>query len=289
MSSSALALLIAAAAMHAGWNLLVKRASEKYIFTWWAWIVGSVAFAPLLAFSPALPRGVWLYLAISALAQAAYFVALTRAYTLGDFSLIYPLSRGTAPALLAIWATLFFGERLGVGGLAGLGLLIGGLLLVGGFFARPSRAGAPGRQPLSISAIGASLSVAICISIYSVFDGAAVQIASPISYTIVEFIGATALITPIVLQRYDREMVLAEWRANWPRIVAVGLLLLLTYWMVLLAYSAGHVAYAGAIREMSVVFAALIGWRWLGEGFGRMRVSGALLIFAGIVVIALAG
>ncbi len=147
----------------------------------------------------------------------------------------------------------------------------------------------PGRQPLSIDAIGAALSVAICISIYSVFDGAAVQIASPITYTIVEFIGATALITPIVLQRYDRQMVMAEWRANWPRIVAVGLLLLLTYWMVLLAYSAGHVAYAGAIREMSVVFAALIGWRWLGEGFGRMRVSGALLIFAGIVVIALAG
>ena len=86
-----------AAVLHAAWNLLVKRAGEKYIFTWLAWVVGGVAYAPLLAFSPGLPRSVWLYLAISSLAQVAYFVALTRAYTIGDFSLVYPLSRGAAP------------------------------------------------------------------------------------------------------------------------------------------------------------------------------------------------
>ncbi len=82
---------------------------------------------------------------------------------------------------------------------------------------------------------------------------------------------------------------MAEWRANWPRIIAVGGLLVLTYWLVLLAYSAGHIAYAGAVREISVVFAALIGWRWLGEGFGLARFSGALLIFAGILMIAVIG
>ena len=73
------------------------------------------------------------------------------------------------------------------------------------------------------------------------------------------------------------------------RILAVGVLILLTYAMVLAAYSAGRVGYAGAIREVSVVFAALIGWRWLGEGFGSVRLVGALLIFAGIVMIAVAG
>jgi uncharacterized membrane protein len=290
---SALLLLIVAAVLHTGWNLLVKRAGEKYIFTWWAWTVGALGSAPLLAFSPALPREVWLYVSISALAQAAYFVALTRAYTIGDFSLVYPLSRGSAPALLVLWATLFLGERLGPGGLLGLVLLLSGLLLVGGLFARPAVAdaarGPRRRLPFSTSAIGAALAVALCISIYSVFDGAAVQIASPISYTLVEFLGATALITPIVLRRYNTNVIMAEWRANWPRIIAVGGLLVLTYWLVLLAYSVGHVAYAGAIREISVVFAALIGWRWLGEGFGLARFSGALLIFAGIVLIAVAG
>jgi len=128
VSLTALALLAIAAALHASWNLLVKRAGEKYIFTCWAWAVGSLAGAPLLAFSPALPRAVWLYVAISALAQAAYFVALTRAYTIGDFSLVYPLARGAAPAFLALWATLFLGERPRPGGLLGLALLLAGLL-----------------------------------------------------------------------------------------------------------------------------------------------------------------
>jgi drug/metabolite transporter (DMT)-like permease len=288
MSPIALALLVVAAVLHASWNLLVKRAREKYIFTWLAWIVGSLIFAPLLALGPALPRSVWAYVAVSALAQAAYFVTLTRAYTLGDFSLVYPLSRGAAPALIALWAALFLGERPGPGGLIGLGLLLAGLLLVGGLFA-PRPALGPPRYALSASAVGAALSVALCISVYSIFDGAAVQIASPTTYTTVEFIGATALVTPIVLGRYPRAAIAAEWRANWPRIAAVGFLLLFTYWLVLLAYSAGHIAYAGAIREISVVFGALIGWRWLGEGFGRARVSGALLIFAGILVIAVAG
>ena len=69
----------------------------------------------------------------------------------------------------------------------------------------------------------------------------------------------------------------------------VGILTLVTYALVLQAYALGRVSYAGAVREVSVVFAALVGWRWLGEGFGGWRVAGALLIFAGILVIAIAG
>jgi drug/metabolite transporter (DMT)-like permease len=92
-----------------------------------------------------------------------------------------------------------------------------------------------------------------------------------------------------VLMRYSRQVVVAEWRANWPRIIMVGMLTLLAYVLVLQAYAIGRVSYAGAIREVSVVFAALVGWRWLGEGFGAARTAGAMLIFAGILVIAVAG
>ena len=139
------------------------------------------------------------------------------------------------------------------------------------------------------SATAAALTVACCISIYSVIDGAAVRIAPPIPYT-VAVIGASALMmTPAVLARYGRQAVVAEWRANWSRIVLVGMLTLVTYALVLQAYALGRVSYAGAVREISVVFAALVGWRWLGEGFGGWRVTGALLIFVGILVIAVAG
>lgn len=281
MSLSALALLLVAAVLHAGWNLLVKNAAEKQIFIWLAWVVGSVCYTPLLALTPALPRAAWPYVLAAGLAQAAYTLTLARAYRIGDFSLVYPLARGAAPALLALWAALFLGERPSPAGLLGMGLLLLGLLVVGGAFGRTGR---PSR-----SAVVAALGVALCISVYSAIDGAAVQIAAPITYTVFEFIASALLMAPLMLRRYRPDAIAREWRANWRRIVLVGLLMMLAYGLVLLAYSRGHVSYAGAIREVSVVFAALIGWRWLGEGFGRARLAGALLIFAGILVIALAG
>jgi drug/metabolite transporter (DMT)-like permease len=304
---SALSLLIIAAALHTGWNLLVKRAHEKQIFTWWAMLVGTICFAPLLVFSEPLPAMIWPYVLTSAFVELIYYLALLRAYTIGDFSLVYPLARGAAPAFLALWAALFLGERPQAGGLAGLALLLAGLLLVGGAARRAAlrqssvapalalQAGGAAAQPrrgmlaLAGSGTAAALGVACCISIYSVIDAAAVRIAPPIPYTIA-VIGASALMmTPVVLARYGGQAVAVEWRANWPRIVMVGILTLVTYALVLQAYALGRVSYAGAVREISVVFAALIGWRWLGEGFGGWRVTGALLIFAGILVIAILG
>jgi drug/metabolite transporter (DMT)-like permease len=301
----ALLLLLAAAVMHAGWNVLIKRAGEKHVFTWWALVVGTLCFTPLLLFSPALPRDIWPYVLVSALVEALYYRALLRAYQVGDFSLVYPLARGAAPAFLALWATLFLGERPQPGGLVGLALLLIGLLLVGGAASRlvagravaigasanvgARQQGWAGAPPVSFAAIGAALTVALCISIYSAIDGAAVQRASPITYTVAVIATSALFISPVILWRYGRAAVVAEWRANWRRIAAVGVLTLLTYLLVMQAYALGRVSYAGAIREVSVVFAALIGWRWLGEGFGPQRVSGALLIFVGILVIAVAG
>src|SRR6185436_17153766 len=132
MSLTALTLLVVAAALHTGWNLLVKRAGEKQIFTWWAMVVGTACFAPLLVFSAPLPATIWPYVLTSALVETLYYLALLRAYTIGDFSLVYPLARGAAPAFLALWAALFLGERPHASGIAGLALLLAGLLLVGG-------------------------------------------------------------------------------------------------------------------------------------------------------------
>lgn len=282
MPPFALVLLLAAALVHAGWNLLVKQAREKDVFLWWAWLVGGLSGAALLPLLPALPRSVWPYVLASGLAEAGYSLALARAYALGDFSQVYPLARGTAPALLALWAALFLGERPTMAGLLGLALLLLGLMTVGGLFGRA-------RQPVRGAAVLAALGVALAISIYSVIDGAAVQFAAPLPYTIVVFMVTALALTPVMLRRYPPAALAAEWCANWSRILATGALILLGYAMVLAAYGAGRVGYAGAVREVSVVFAALIGWRWLGEGFGRARIIGALLIFGGILVIAAAG
>jgi len=283
MSPLALALLVAAAALHAGWNLIVKRAQERQVFAWWSLVVGSLCFLPLLLVRPALPAAVWPYVAASVLAEGLYYFALTRAYRIGDFSLVYPLARGAAPAFLALWTTIFLGERPSLGGLAGLGLLVLGLAVVG------SGALAAKGGTVSAGGISAALTVACLISIYSTIDGAAVRMADPTAYTVV-IIGLTALVTaPPVLLRHSRAVVLGELRAQWPSIIAVGVLTLLTYILVMIAYALAPVGYAGAIREVSVIFAALVGWWWLDERFGGMRTLGSVVIFFGIVVIATLG
>jgi drug/metabolite transporter (DMT)-like permease len=285
VSPFALVLLIIAAALHAGWNFLVKRARERQIFAWLALVVGPLCFAPFVLPGAEVQAQVWLFVVASAVAESIYFIALTYAYGKADFSLVYPLARGAAPALLALWAVLFLGERLRAAGLLGLALLVLGLMVVGGaaWWARRSA------EPPHLGGVLAALGVAGCISIYSAIDGAAVRHVDPLPYIVLVLALTAALLAPPLLLRYGRQAVAAEWRANWQGIALVGVATMLGYTFVLQAYAISGVSYAGAIREISVVFGALAGWRWLGEGFGATRTLGAGLIFLGILVIAVAG
>lgn len=283
MPISALGLLLTAALTHTVWNLFVKRAREKQVFTWWALLLGATCFSPLLLGVRTFPLTIWPYVLSSAGLEALYYLLLIGAYQYGDFSLVYPMARGAVPALLALWAVLFLGERPAPTGVLGIGLLVCGLIVVGGTTWWRQRASLAG------SALGLALATACCISIYSAIDGAAVRQVSPLSYTVLVMSLSALLITPLVVVRYGGATLVAELRTNWGRILATGLLSLFTYTIVLVAYSFSPVSYGGAIREVSVIIAAFIGWRWLGEGFGRARLLGACLIFVGIVTIALAG
>src|SRR5436189_5584459 len=109
MPPIALGLLLGAALLHAGWNLFVKRAGEKQVFTWWGLVVGSVCFAPLLLMSQSFPSRIWPYVIFSALVEGAYYIILTRAYEHGDLSLVHQLERGAAPAFQVYWAFLCLG------------------------------------------------------------------------------------------------------------------------------------------------------------------------------------
>ena len=285
MRFSALALLLVAALLHTAWNLFIKRAQERMIFTWWALLFGALCFSPLLLQAGAFPLAIWPYVLGSALLEVLYFLVLLSAYRFGDFSLVYPIARGTAPALLALWAALFLGERPNLAGGLGIGILICGLILVGGTSWWQQRK----TSSLAGSALLLALATALCVSLYSAIDGAAVHRVAPAPYTVL-VVGLSALLfTPLIVARYPLHVLVSELRLNWWQIGIAGVFSLLTYMLVLIAFSLWSVGYSGAIREVSVVFAALIGWRWLGEGFGRARLFGSLLIFAGILVIALAG
>ena len=285
MPLQALLLLIVAAFSHTGWNFLVKRVREKQIFTWWTLVTGCIFYIPLIWLSGPIPVDIWPYAISSAIVETIFFIVLLRAYEHGDFSMVYPVARGAAPAMLTVWALLFLGERPEPAGIAGLLIVITGLIFVGG-------AGLiAGRTTIKLSAqsLFSALFISFWISIYSVIDGAAVRVMAPRGYAGLVLTLTALFLAPVIFSRYEARAVFAEFRSHRFRILWVAFLMLATFIFVLEAYKLAKVSYVAAIREMSVILAALAGWQFMGEQFGVIRTVGSVLIFFGILCIAFAG
>jgi drug/metabolite transporter (DMT)-like permease len=281
MSPVALGLLALAALLHAAWNLLLKGTGDQYMVSWLALVASALVGLPVLFAGVEVPADIWPLIIASAVAEAVYFGLLSAAYRASDFSLVYPIARGAAPALLALWSVLFLGERPSAAGLVGLGLIVAGLIVVG---LRRGGAGGPDRLSVALA-----LGVALCISVYSAIDGAAVRRISPLPYTALVFGLSVVAMTPLMLWRYGARGLLAGGRTYGWRALLVGGLMLATYAIVLQAYAIAPVSYAGAVRESSIVVGALAGWLVFGEPFGARRVAGSLVMLAGIATIALWG
>ncbi|HEY3311846.1 MAG TPA: EamA family transporter [Anaerolineales bacterium] len=277
----AIALLFGSAILHTSWNLLLKQAGEKYVATWWAVLLGSAIFLPVLPFTGLPVREVWPLLLASVLVEAGYYTVLSSAYQDADFSLVYPLSRGAAPVLIAIWSVAFLEERFTTGGTLGLGIIILGLLIVGGsnLFQR-------NKEKPHVRGIALALILAVLISIYTTVDGAAVKRTPALPYAVLVFFLAPALTAPVMFQRYGWQALKFELVGHRFRIIGIGLLTVSSYLLALAAYAIAPVSYSGAVREVSVVLGALTGWLFLRERLGKWRLAGALVIFCGILVIA---
>jgi len=284
MSPFALVLLLVSAFLHTAWNFLLKQAGDKFLAAWWAMLIASVVMLPVLIFTGLPARSIWPFVIASGVMEAIYFGALAAGYTIADFSLIYPLGRGAAPALITLGSILFLHEKLTPGGWAGLFTIIAGLLVVGGgaWFQQADK------RP-SLKGVMLALFVALTISIYSVIDGAAMKRTSPLSYIILVFFVMSAVGAPLVWKRYGWQTTVSTLKSGVWRLIAIGLVSMLAYGMVLKAYAISPVSYSGAIREVSVVIAAFAGWRFLNEKLGGVRLAGAVVIFCGILCIALFG
>ncbi len=281
----AIGLLITAALLHALWNLLLKQSPEKYIASWWTVVIGGILFSPFLFITGLPPQHVWGILLASAFVEGLYFTALSFAYQSNDFSLVYPIARGSAPIFLSLWSLFILKEEISRGGLFGMGLIVLGLLIIGWSSLR-QQTGGP--RP-NLRGVLSALLVALCISIYTALDGFAVKQAAPIPYALSLFTLIPIVVTPPTLIKYGWPSLKKAGLLNWKKFAGISILGILAYGLTLLAYSIAPVGYGGAIREMSVVFGALAGWKFLNEPLGSWRLAGALFIFSGIFLIAIIG
>ena len=284
MPSFAILLLIVSAVLHTSWNLLIKQSEDKYIVTWWMVTFGGIFAIVALLFTGLPPRTMWIFALISVCVEATYFITLSYAYHDNDFSLIYPVARGTAPAFLAMWSFLFLHEKLTNGGMLGLALIIGGLIIIGVNTLMQSHV-----THLHFKGVAVAVFIALLISIYTTIDGAAVKNGFALPYVMIMFAFVPLPIAPFIFREYSWTRVKEALIRQPIRVPLAGILGVLAYLMAVLSYSIAPVSYAGAVREVSVVFGALTGWWFLKERLGGVRVLGAVIIFVGILIIAMFG
>ena len=280
----AIVFLLVGAVLHTVWNLVLKQAKDKYAFTWWMLITGGVLALGLLFFTGLPPQKMWGYAFLSILTEATYFIILSYAYHDNEFSLVYPVARGAAPAFLALWSFLFLGERVTGGGAIGLLMIIAGLMVIGLSALIQARV-----SYLHVKGIAVALTIALLISIYTAIDGTAVKHGSAIPYVMTMFTLVPLPVTPFVLRQYGWPQLKEIWNAQAFLLALIGFLGVSAYLLAVAAYSIAPLSYSGAIREVSVVIGAFAGWRFLGEKMGGMRVVGAIIIFMGILIIAIFG
>jgi drug/metabolite transporter (DMT)-like permease len=295
MQPTSLVLLLVAAVLHAIANALMKRARDKLAFTWWMLGASSVLGAPLLLFAGWPHDAVgWLLVGVSGLLEAVYFVALSRAYSLGDLSQVYPIARGSAPIFIVAWAGLFLHERPSVAGMCGVLTIVVGLYLINlpslGDWKRPL---ARYKDPAARWA----LLTGVLISAYATVDKLGVAHVEPGAYVVLILVVAWLVLAGQWLLAGRRRALLEEIGAGTGQngnparlcIVLGAVVGVAAYLLVLLALRLSPVGYIGAVREISVVIGAWMGVRLFGDRGGAVRIVASTLVVMGILLIAVAG
>ena len=286
MSLTSIGLILLSAVFHASWNAISKRSNDKIIFFWLSGIAASVCLLPfLIGFWQQIPLAGWAFIVLSSVFEAVYLLCLSIAYEAGDLSLAYPLSRGSVPLFVLVLATVLIGERVTALGLLGIGLSVLGIYVLHlKSFAR--RALLAPFAALKERATQFALLAGICTAIYSTIDKRGVTYANPVLYTTLIFWGYSALLAPFMLRK--RAAVVQEWRMGKGRIIAVGVLSVITYLLVTFVLRTSPASYVSALRGISIVFGAILGAAFLNERLTPMKTLGAVVIFTGMICIGLA-
>ncbi|HEY2543223.1 MAG TPA: EamA family transporter, partial [Gaiellaceae bacterium] len=257
MPTSALLLALAAACVHAFWNLLLARARDIEAATVVALVVAEIVFAPVVVVTWHVERSVIPFLVAGGALQLLYFVLLATGYRLADLSVVYPIARGTAPVLVLVVGVAALGRSTSAGQVLGVLLVGAGVLLVRG----AGRRGGPG--------VPYGLLIACTIAGYTLVDKSGVRHAGAIPYLELEMLVPTLVYTAAVTRRKGVLALRNAW--GWQAAVA-GIASFGAYGLVLLALQRAPAAPVAAVRETSVVLTALLARHVLKERVGLPRI-----------------
>ena len=276
-------IVMVGALLHASWNALIKSGTDKSLDTALIHVLGVFIAVPLVA-TVGFPRAeAWPYAIASLVIHIGYYIALVGAYKHGELGLTYPIMRGLAPLLVACASTRFIGE--GLRPLAWIGIVAVSLGVVTVGLSRSAATSGHAGKALRYALANAGI-----IALYTVVDGLGVRASGhPLSYvaTLFLFDGIPYFLIVLWQRRGGHPQVFAYMAGRW-KFAAIGSLASLgSYGIALWAMTRAPVASVAALRETSVLFAAVIGALWLKEGFGAQRAAGTVLIVAGVMTLRL--
>ncbi len=277
MSGFALALVLFAALLHASWNAMVRGGGDRAITLAGIALAHTLVGAAFLSFAPPPAPESWPWLITSALVHYVYYWLLFRAYREGDLSQVYPISRGLSPALVTLGAMVLIGERLSPVGMAGVVMVSCGIGLLA-FSARGR-----GRAPAWFA-----VALGFMIALYSVADGIGIRASDSLLGYMGWLFLSEALVPLVILGTRFRRRETVQ-----PRVLMLGLLggafSVSAYGIALYVMTIAPIGAVSAVRESSVIFAALIGVFLFGERPAGLRLIAAAVVAVGVTALALGG
>jgi multidrug transporter EmrE-like cation transporter len=263
-------LALAAAGLHAAWNLVAKRSTDRVTALSAQFIIGGVIGAVAIALTRDLPAAAWGPAAVTALVHVPYVLLLAYAYEHGDFSVAYPVARGSGAVFAAVGGVVLLDDDLGVVGIVAVLVVAAGMWLLA--------VGATSVQWTTALAVG------VTIGVYTVNDSRAVRTYG-ITYPFAAFAAIGVAMAVYVVVSGRRERFVEAMRRGWRQSTATGAMAVLAYVLVMIAVRRAPVGYVAALRESSVLLAAFLGNRYLAEGAVRQRSVAAAVILAGLVLL----
>ncbi|NBI29669.1 EamA family transporter [Chengkuizengella marina] len=277
-------LILIASFSHAIWNLLLKSSEQKDIFLWSLRVWSFIIFLPIsIYFWPEQPISItnWLIWGIgSAILHSIYALILSKAYEKNDFTLVYPIARGTGPLIVVIVGIFILKEDVGFITLLGVSIIMLGIyVLYSGFNLKL------GLQTLKMILYSPwPLLVGVAIASYTIFDKMAVAFVPPIILNLMDNLGQIFILGNKVKKK-GRKLVLEQWKKYWIKMALAGGLAGLAYILVLIVLTEVPVSYVSPLRETSIVIGSILGFLFLKENFGISKLMGSIIIFAGVVLI----
>ncbi len=268
----ALVFALAAAVLHAFWNLLLARARDVECATAVALIAAVVVFAPVTALTWRIDSRVWPFIAVTSVLQLVYFALLATAYRRSELSVVYPLARGLAPVIVLVVGAVALSAATSAVQVVGVCLVATGVLVVRGF-----------RRPTGSSGVGFGIAIAATIASYTLLDKHGIRYASPITYLELSMIPATIGYAGTVLVVRGRSLLRS---AVGLASVAAGLASFGAYALVLAALERASAASVAAVRETSIVIATALAAPLLKERVGPARLAGAVAVAVGVALLA---